>query len=205
MENIEKNPLLGPDWIPLAQVLKFLNENLFGGYRASIHCYGDRFIRRNGKGGPTIKVDWLSDGSVVVFASANDKVNPPMNELQFKELEFLGFTAPKNTSGGYAIDPDEIDESSNSWFVKIYETAPCIEDVVEMTLVTLVLVYGVQLEGMFYFGLHQGLHEKVYALDLLERYKAHSGNPEAAIFGIKGSHPDIELHEDASRNSNSDK
>lgn len=205
MENIEKNPLLGPDWIPLAQVLKFLNENLFGGYRASIHCYGDRFIRRNGKGGPTIKVDWLSDGSVVVFASANDKVNPPMNELQFKELEFLGFTAPKSTSGGYAIDPDEIDESSNSWFVKIFEDAPSIAEVVEMTLVTLVLVYAVQLEGMFYFGLHKGLHERVHELDLLERYKAHSGNPEAAIFGIKGSHPDIELHEDASRNTNSDK
>jgi hypothetical protein len=185
--------------------LVYLNENLFGGYRASIHCYGDRFIRRNGKGGPTIKTDWLSDGSVVVFASANDKMNPPLNALQFQELEFLGFTAPRNISGEYALDPDEIDEASNSWFVKIYENAPSIAEVVEMTLVTLVLVYGVQLEGMFYFGLHNGLHEKVHALDLLERYKAHEGNPSAAIFGLKGSHPDIELHVDASRNSNSDK
>jgi hypothetical protein len=81
MENIEKNPLLGPEWIPLAEVLTFQNENLFGGYRASIHCYGDNFIRREGKGGPTIKVDWLSDGSVVVFASANDKMNPPLKAL----------------------------------------------------------------------------------------------------------------------------
>lgn len=205
MENIEQNPLLGPEWVPLAKVLAYLNENLFGGYRASIHCYGDRFIRRNGKGGPTIKTDWLSDGSVVVFASANDKMNPPLNALQFQELEFLGFTAPRNISGEYAIDPDEIDEVSNAWFVKVYENAPSIAEVVEMTLVTLVLVYGVQLEGMFYFGLHSGLHEKVHALDILERYKAHSGNPEAAIFGIKGSHPDIELHPENSENSNRDK
>ncbi len=205
MENIEKNPLLGPEWIPLAEVLAFLNENLFGGYRASIHCYGDNFIRRGGKGGPTIKVDWLSDGSVVVFASANDKMNPPLNALQFQELEFLGFTAPRNTYGEYALDPDEIDETSNSWFVKIYDTAPSIAEVVEMTLVTLVLVYGVRVESMFYFGLHHGLHEKVHALDHLERYKAHSGNPEAAIFGLKGSHPELELHETSSRNSSSDK
>jgi hypothetical protein len=205
MENIEQNPLLGPDWVPLAKALVYLNENLFGGYRASIHCYGDRFIRRNNKGGPTIKVDWLSDGSVVVFASANDKVNPPLSELQFKKLEFLGFTAPKSTSGGYALNPDEIDEESNSWFVKIYENAPSIAEVVELTLVSLVLAYGVQVEGMFYFGLHNALHEKVHALDLLERYKAHDGNPSAAIFGLKGSHPEIELYEDSSRKSSNDK
>ena len=89
--------------------------------------------------------------------------------------------------------------------MKIYENAPSIAEVVELTLVSLVLGYGVQVEGMFYFGLHNGLHEKVHALDLLERYKAHDGNPSAAIFGLKGSHPDIELHVDASRNSNSDK
>jgi hypothetical protein len=55
--------------------------------------------------------------------------------LKFQELEFLGFTAPRDTYGEYALDPDEIDETSNSWFVKIYDTAPIIAEVVEMTLV----------------------------------------------------------------------
>jgi hypothetical protein len=53
--------------------------------------------------------------------------------------------------------------------------------------------------------LHKALNEKVNALDLLERYKAHDGNPSAAIFGLKGSHPEIELYEDSSRKSSNDK
>jgi len=192
--------LLGPDWVPLAEVLVYLNENLFGGYRASIHCYGDRFIRRAGKGGPTIKVDWLSDGSVVMFASANDKMNPPLNDYQFQQLEFLGFTAPMSRSGDYAIDPDDIDETSHSSFVKVIETTPTIAEVVEMTLSTLVLVYGVSVENMFYFGIHHGVHEKIHSLDKLERYQAHNGNPRASIFGLKGSHPEFELHQDSAEN-----
>jgi hypothetical protein len=191
MKNIIQNPFLGENWLPLAQVLSALHEKRLGN-EISIHAYSAKYKRFDTKRGPTVKVIYLSNGHILVTAFANADLASPLTLEHYQSMEFMDFRVPRNEDGEITIDPSEMADTSNRKFVRVFDGDANPEDLVELTLLLLSMIYGIEpgVPGAkYFFGSNVGQHEFVYGLDILERYAASGNNRKAAIFGIKGSHP----------------
>jgi len=198
MKNIIENPFLGEEWLPVAQVLLALHEKRLAD-EVSIHAYSSKYKKIDGKRGPTVKVIYLSNGDVLMTAFANADLSSPLTLVQYQAMEFMDFRVPRNEDDEITIDPDEMSDSCNRKFVRIFSEYEKPEEFVELTLQLLSMIYSIEPSSpgsQYFFGSSRGQHEFVHSLDILERYAASGNNNKAAIFGIKGSHPYNLMYED---------
>jgi hypothetical protein len=198
MKNIIENPFLGEQWLPLAQVLLALHNKRLGD-DVSIHAYSSQYKRIDGKRGPTIKVIYLSNGDILMTAFANADLSKPLTLEQYQAMEFMDFRVPKNEDDEITTDPFEMSDRCNRKFVRVFRDDEKPEDLVELTLQLLSIIYEIEPGASgtnYFFGSRNGQHEFVHRLDILERYAVSGNNSKAAIFGIKGSHPYNLMYED---------
>ena len=192
MKNIIENPLLGEEWLPIAEALLAVHQTRLSSI-VTFHAYSPSYPRVGDKRGPTVKVTYLTNGDVVMLGTANAGLATSLPIEKYQEIEFLDFIVPKNDEGKIATNPDDASEDSNSRFVRIFRDGEEAEALVEISLQLMVLIYGIESKSMFFFGAREGQHELVHGLDKLERYAADAGNKNASIFGLKGSHPSHRL------------
>ena len=195
MKNIIENPFLGEAWLPVAQVLLALHEKRIDD-TVMIHAYAGSTPE------PTIKVNYLSNGEVIMTASANSDLRRHLRYEHYQSLEFVGFLVPKNEHGVITIEPEQVSDACNPKFVRIFKDGESTEQIVELTIQLLALIYEVWPTFRFYFGAAKGQHEFVHSLGILNRFAATEGNPQGAIFAVKGSCPDELLYDDKENSIN---
>jgi hypothetical protein len=195
MKNIIENPFLGEQWLPLAQVLLALHEKRLTD-EVSIHAYSPKYKKIDGKRGPTVKAIFLSSGEVLMTAFANADLSSPLTLEHYQSMAFMDFRVPRNEDDEITIDPSEMSESCNRKFVRVLNDGEKPEELVELALLLLSMIYEIEPGSQYFFGSNRGQHEFIHSLDILERYAASGNNSKAAIFGIKGSHPYDLFYED---------
>lgn len=176
---ISSNPLLGPEWESLGHVFVHLIERIRPGYPFIVQTYGRKF-NLSPDTSPYLQAI-RTDGDVLQMeVSGNLMVQPPLTELQHRELEFYGWNRPESNPGEYAEDHD-----GNPNFARYFEPGTDPLDVAEFILTTLVGVYGITEDDFWGF---ESSAEKVASLKKLGRLKATDGNPSAVIFALPGKH-----------------
>jgi hypothetical protein len=200
MKNIVDNPALGEVWLPLAKVLMALHQERLGD-SVRIHIHSGRYVRNGDKKGPTISVHYLSNGEVIMEASANEALSRPLGIERYQSMEFIGFLVPKTDQGITTTDPEKMSELCNPKFVRIFENGASPEHLVELTCLLMKFIYEVgPYHSRFSFGASNGEHEFVHSLGLLERYAPSELNRPAAIFGTIGANPNRTLYKDPEPN-----
>ena len=175
---VEQNPFLGPAWIPLVRAIRMLlgspKKNNF-----HLTTYGRKY-NLSPNTSPYIQATWVTDDHLQLEASGNLICNPPLNDEQLREMEFIGWTAPD-------VSPDEYGTQShvgeNPNFVRYFGPEPNLDEIAEFFLTTLTAIYGIQETDYFNFG-EGGIPDRVDALGGLVRLEKHAGNPSGAIFGL---------------------
>lgn len=175
---VEKNPFLGPEWVPLARVITtFLNKSEPGTFH--LNTYGLKYSMDPHRS-PYIQARWDDFGELQLEASGNLICDPQLTEDQFREMEFLGWTRPD-------VTPDEYQEGGhgevNPNFVRYFTEDDDLEVVADFFLTTLITVYGIQATDYFNFG-EFSIPDRVAALGGLIRLKADEGNRFGSIFGL---------------------
>jgi len=176
---IEQNPFLGPEWLPVVQVVRMLlgspdKENFL------LTTYGRKY-NLSPDTSPYIQTRWDLDGHLQLEAAGNLICDPPLTEEQFKEMEFIGWTRPDLTPEQYASG-NHAGENPN--FVRYFSQDADLDEVADFFLTTLTAIYGIEETDYFNFG-EFDIPEQVDALGGLLRLKAHDGNPTGAVFGLK--------------------
>jgi hypothetical protein len=198
LKNIIDNPLLGEEWLPIAEALLALHNKRLGD-DVSIHALSPKYQWIDRKRGPTVKVIYLSHGDTLMTAFANADLSTQLSLEQYQAMEFMDFRVPKNEDDQITTDPSEMSDTCNRKFVRVFSDDEKPEYFVELTLQLLSMIYGIEPSASgtsFFFGSKVGQHDFVHSLDILERYAASGNNPKAAIFGIKGSNPYNLMYED---------
>jgi hypothetical protein len=170
--HIVANPFLGPQWVPLAKVIKFLIEDAkTRDTSCAMTTYGHAF-GLSPDTSPYMQAVWR-DGDLHVEISGPRMVQPPLTLRQVTNLEFVGWS---------------INDSDVSNFERVWSD-PNLTDVAEFVLTSLVSVYGIEERDFFAFGLNRE-PDLVDGLGQLDRLKANEGNQWRAIFALKGQHPE---------------
>jgi hypothetical protein len=162
----------------------------------SIHAYSPKYKKIDGKRGPTVKAIFLSSGEVLMTAFANADLSSPLTLEHYQSMAFMDFRVPRNEDDEITIDPSEMSESCNRKFVRVLNDGEKPEELVELALLLLSMIYEIEPGSQYFFGSNRGQNEFIHSLDILERYAASGNNYKAAIFGIKGSHPYNLMYED---------
>ena len=174
--DIEPNPFLGPDWLPLVRVIRTL-LNFESGRNFHLNTYGLKYNLSPDRS-PYIQATWSYGGQLQLEASGNLMCDPPRTEEQFKEMEFIGWTRPEST-------PEEYRDGAglNPNFVRYYDADPDLDEVADFFLTTLTAIYGITETDYFNFGEFE-VPDQVDALGGLKRLKKDDGNPNGSIFGL---------------------
>ena len=175
---IDKNPFLGPAWIPLVRAIRML---LGSESKRNFHLntYGLKY-KLDSHRSPYIQATWSYDGQLQLEASGNLSCDPELTEEQFKEMEFIGWTRPEITPEEYRNGEGG---SLNPNFVRYYDVDPDLDEIAEFFLTTLTAIYGITEKDYFNFG-EVGVPDQVDALGGLKRLKKDEGNPNGSIFGL---------------------
>jgi hypothetical protein len=186
--------MLGPEWLPLAQVLRYYLKERIASQPLFMLVYGEQYVRDEiNKEGPVVRLTKTYQGDYILEFSSNIEINPPLDRYQFQQMEFLGFKVPKTTKGNYAVDPTKRKSSSPAHFRRVLKDSPSMVKVIDLIITTLVCVYGSNMKSQFYFGPNLAVTREIHNLDKFDRYKANEGNTKAEIFGFKGEHHDLPL------------
>ena len=169
---VAENPFLGPDFEDLAITLAQLFDDAKDREFCIMQTYGHKYSL-SANSSPYVQAMWNKD-SLYVELSANLICNPPLDEKQMKELEFMGWNPPS-------------DGIPN--FVRTYDK-PDVYKVADFVLTSLVSIYGIRSDDLFAFGSQQAT-ALVDQLDLLDRLKIGPNNPAGTIFCIKGKHNEL--------------
>jgi hypothetical protein len=175
---IDKNPFLGPAWIPLVRAIRML---LGSESKRNFHLntYGLKY-KLDSHRSPYIQATWSYDGQLQLEASGNLSCDPELIEEQFKEMEFIGWTRPEITPEEYRNGEGG---SLNPNFVRYYDADPDLDEIAEFFLTTLTAIYGITEKDYFNFGEFE-IPDQVDALGGLVRLKKDEGNPHGSIFGL---------------------
>jgi hypothetical protein len=176
--DIEPNPFLGPDWLPLVRVIRTL-LNFESGRNFHLNTYGLKYNLSPDRS-PYIQATWSYGGQLQLEASGNLMCNPPLTEEQFQEMEFIGWTRPEVAAEEYRSGEGR---GRNPNFVRYYDPDPNLDEVADFFLTTLTAIYGITEKDFFNFCEFE-IPDKVDALGGLVRLKKHEGNPHGAIFGL---------------------
>ena len=169
---ISENPFLGPDFEDLVTVLAALLDSAKGQEFCIMQTYGHKYSL-NPNASPYMQAMWNKD-SLYVELAGNIICNPPLNEKQIKELEFMGWTPP-----GDGI-PN---------FVRTYDQ-PNAYLVADFVLTSLASIYGIQSDDFFSFGSPQAT-AFIDQMRLLDRLSSNPRNASGTIFCIRGKHNDL--------------
>lgn len=184
---ISQNPLLGPEWEPLGQVLMLTIERLrkVGDETFVVQTYGHKY-GLSPHTSPFIQGCINALGQVQVEVSSNLMVRPELTEEQYESLEFYGWIRPYKGE----IDDTGQKEDENPNFSRYFELKTDALDIAEFALTTLVGVYEITVEDFFGFP-SPGLANRVAELNKLSRLKATEGDPTAEIFAMAGKHLEL--------------
>ena len=183
--NVLHNPLLGPDWEPVAQVLTRLVEDVRRGRMFSVQTYMLRF-GLTPYDSPYLQAILDDDDRIQMEISGNLQVTPQLSEEEYQQLEFYGWTRPEVTPEEYSAGGS----GGNPNFVRYFEKNADVVDIVEFILTTLVGVYGMIVDDFWGFD-SAGQAARIAAMNKLARLKASSGNPDAVIFALPGRHDEL--------------
>lgn len=182
---ISTNPLLGPQWEPIAHVLIRLLEDVRRGKLFSVQTY----IRRCGLSpydSPYLQAVFDDESGVQMELSGNLQVNPPLTEDEYQQLEFYGWKRPE-------VTPEEYQEgggSGNPNFVRFYAATDDPVDIAEFLLTSLVGVFGMT-EQDFWGVNSRSEADRIDKLRKLGRLLHSDGNPDRLIFALPGIHDDM--------------
>ncbi len=183
---ISDNPLLGPQWEPLAHVIVKLLENMKRHDTFSAQTYGRKF-GLSPDTSPYLQAIFDEEGNLQMEVSGNLQVRPELTKQQMQDLEFYGWEPPETVGGEFGAD-------GNPNFARYFEPNKDRLEIAEFILTTLVGVYGITEDDFWGF---ERKAELVASLKKLGRLKATEGNPNAVIFAMPGKHFDmVEPHGD---------
>jgi hypothetical protein len=186
---IRENPLLGPEWAPLADAIALVLDQTGRNRTFCITTYGERFGLDPGTS-PYFQGFKDEFGEFFIEAAANLSCEPPLTDEEFAMMDFLSWDRP-------VLDPDEYryhdfrSESNNRPnFERRFSVEADHLDIAEFIMQTMVLVYGLTEEDFFNFG-GQPTADKIEKLGKLGRLKWSDGNPDREIFAMPGKHLDL--------------
>lgn len=187
MKKVKNNPFLGPQWVPLAKVLKSTIEGSTPRSPFEFQTYGRRYSYM-----PTDSpyfqgyFDNIAQ-EFILEASSNVQVIPKLTEEQYQELEFYGWKRPTQTEDEFheqGYQDDATEASPN--FLRLFDGPPDYDEIVEVILTAMVGVYKIDEDDFFNFGETGGIADRVAAMRLLGRVKGGNGNPNRVIFAMPG-------------------
>jgi len=186
--------MLGPEWLPLAQVLRYYLQERISSQPLYMLVYGEQYVRDEmNKEGPIVRLTKTYQGEYILEISSNIEINPPLDRYQYQQMEFLGFDVPKTTKGNFSVDPTKRISSTPPHFRRALKGSTSMVKIIDLIITTLVCVFGSSMKTQFYFGRNIAVTRDIHNLNLFDRYKATEGNPKAEIFGFKGEHKDTPL------------
>jgi hypothetical protein len=186
--------MLGPEWLPLAQVLRYYLQERIASQPLFMLIYGEQYVRDEmNKEGPIVRLTKTYQGEYILEISSNIEINPPLDRYLYQQMEFLRFTVPKTTKGNFAVDPTKRIFSNPPHFRRVSKGSTSMVKIIALIITTLVCVFGSNTKTQFYFGRNIVVTRDIHNLNLFDRYKATDGNPKAEILGFKGEPNDIPL------------
>lgn len=171
LERILENPFLGAEWLPIAETLVKLFEDPEVD-TVPFHCCLEGYECESGDhGGPTATFRFLSDKSVVMRVKANDSISRRLKRKEdtYELMEFLGFTAPRNAEGGFAIEPGTRSVLYDKDFVRVYKDGFDPVEAAELALYIMTQVYCCKYWHRFHFGRRDFQVNAVENIGVLER------------------------------------
>jgi len=186
--------MLGPEWLPLAQVLRYYLQERISSQPLYMLIYGEQYVRDEmNKEGPIVRLTKTYQGEYILEISSNIEINPPLDRYQYQQMEFLGFDVPKTTKGNFSVDPTKRISSTPPHFRRALKGSTSMVKIIDLIITTLVCVFGSDMKTQFFFGKNIAVTRDIHNLNLFDRYKATEGNPKAEIFGFKGEHKETPL------------
>lgn len=180
---ISTNPLLGPQWEPLAKALALVIGKTASGVTFHFQPYLRRYDMSPHKS-PYLQAI-VDDNFFQLEIAGNLVVDPPLTDEEYKIMHFYGWSLPD-------ASPDEYGSgaSGNPNFVRYYNLETPIDEVVEFILTTLAGVFGAAEDDFWGFD-NANCADEVAALNLLGRLKKTDGNPFGTIFALPGQHLEL--------------
>lgn len=186
--------MLGLEWLPLAQVLRYYLQERIASQPLFMLIYGEQYVRDEmNKEGPIVRLTKTYQGEYILEISSNIEINPPLDRYQYQQMEFLGFDVPKATKGNFAVESAKRISSTPPHFRRVLKGSTSVVKIIDLIITTHVCVYGSNMKTQFYLERNIAVTRYIHNLDLFDRYKATDGNPKAEIFGFKGEPNDIPL------------
>lgn len=155
------NPFLGPEWMPLVDVIEHVTLSLAVEKFWVLQTYG-RHYAFDPHSSPYVQAMLIPDGSLHVEMCGRNTTASSLSEKQYSELEFLGWTSPVQDAPDLPVDAIPIPNSH-----RVFEPGWNARAVAEFFLTTLAMVFDITAEDFFNFG--EPRQEQIHALALLER------------------------------------
>jgi len=170
--NILDNPFLGPEWLPLVDVIEHLTMELRMGRFWVLTTYGARY-KFDPNVSPYVQAMHEADGSLHVEISGRNTTQSPLTAKQYDELELLGWTPPTAGETGEAIDDFPIPNS-----FRVFEPGWNARAVAEFFLESLTMIFDITADDFFSFGVNH--QDEIDGMGVLERVR------EGEIFALPG-------------------
>lgn len=177
--NLKLNPFLGPQWLPIVDVVEMLTDKLTNSSHWNIQTYGANYDL-DPNSSPYIQAILSEEGGLHLELSGNIHLEPELTSSQIDQLVFLGWTPPDVGKVG-EIYADDLPGIPN--FYRIFDPGWNARMVAVFALETLSSVLGIQEADYFNFG-ESWQPQAVAALTNLERLEKSDGNPKRSIFRL---------------------
>jgi len=178
--SISDNPILGPEWEPLGQVLSRLLEDVAAGEMLIISTYGRRY-NFDPHSSPFVQACANGAGGTQLEIAGNLMVQPQLSSEDYATMEFYGWTLPEVSPENYAT------EGGNPNFVRYYNPGFSTLEAAEFIVTTLVGVYRFTIEDLFGFD-NPDVANFVASLNKLDRLAGGNTNPDRVIFAMPHQH-----------------
>ena len=180
---ISTNPLLGPQWEPLAKAIALAIGQCRSGSTFHLQPYLRRYDLSPDR---SPYLQGMAQGDFFELELAgNLVVNPPLSEEEYQILKFYGWHLPESTPEQYR---DGSQDTPN--FSRTYSLDFDADEVAEFILTTLCGVFGADEEDFWGFDGFRAADE-ISKFNLLGRLKYTDGNPHQTIFALPGHHLDL--------------
>jgi len=186
--------MLGPEWLPLAQVLRYCLQERNASQPLYMLIYGEQYVRDDmNQVGPIVRLTETYQDEYILEISSYIEINPPLDRYQYQQMEFLGFDVPKATKGNFAVESAKRISSAPPHFRRVLEGSTSVVKIIDLIITTVVCVYGSNMKTQFYFERNIAVTRDIHNLNLFDRYIATDGNTKAEMFGFKGEHDSVPL------------
>lgn len=177
--NLKLNPFLGPQWLPIVDVVEMLTSKLNKDTNWNIQTYGSRYDLDPNKS-PYIQAILSEDGGLHLELSGNIHNDPPLTNSQVEQLLFVGWTPPDVEAVG-EIHEEGLPGIPN--FYRIFEPGWNARMVAVFALESLTSILGILESDYFNFG-ESWQPQAAAELVKLERLEKSDGNPKRSIFRL---------------------